>query len=90
MVGNERKGFLQGFGRRFQGFMGKRDLDVISPLQSLGDDVRHFVIFAREGAEGLKQDQAFHFFGKGGGIKQAHTTAQGMTDDRQRFFLQMF
>ena len=51
------------------------------PFQSLGDDVRHFVIFARKGTEGFKQDQALHLFGKRGGIEQAHTAAEEMTDD---------
>src|SRR6266849_4203112 len=69
--------------------MGKGNLDVISPLQPLGDDVRHFVILSREGAERFKKDQAFDFLGERGGIKQAHTAAKRVTDDRKRFFLQM-
>ena len=68
---------------------GERYLDVIPPFQPLGDNLRHLVIFSREGTEGFKQHQAFYFFRKRRGIQQAHAAAQRVTDDRQPFFLQM-
>src|SRR5215470_18719945 len=69
--------------------MGKRNLDIISPLQSLGDDVRHFVILSRERTERFKQYQAFHFFRKRRSVKQTHAAAERMANDRNGLFVQM-
>jgi hypothetical protein len=89
VVGYQGKGFLDRFRGRFESLVRKRNLDVIAPLQSFGNDIRHLLVGAREWTKRFEQHQALHLFWKRGGVKQTHTAAERMTDDRQRLLVQM-
>ncbi len=89
LVGNQRESFLDRLSRRLQGFMGKRNLDVVPALQALGHDIRHFVVAAREWAEGFEQHHALDPFRKRAGVEQTHAAAQRVADDRHRIFVQV-
>src|ERR1044071_7761444 len=56
IVGNQRKSFLQPLCSGFQRFMREGDFHIVSSLEALGDDVRHFFVAAGEWPKGFEKD----------------------------------